>query len=321
MCLLTFMNENTTADIDQLRVGAENNPDGFGFAVHAGSHIIRHSGLEFERVLDRFLKARAQHSGPALFHSRITTHGGTSLENCHPFQVGRDRQTVMAHNGMLPIDAKNGKSDTRIFAETMFPSWGGAATLNSKKMRKKLSKFANGSKLVFLSANPDVNYDWTIINEKDGHWDGDVWWSNNSYKWGRTSYTSTWTKHSSKVFGWATDAYDWDDEDWEEWESYNGTNLMIPAGNTEDCSYVHPETGELVQGEIWECMSCGHEEYVSEARFQRGDLDYCPACDSCWYCADHRRYCVCFHDTATSTDNNQPTLWGYDKAIEMGSAY
>lgn len=309
------MHEGVTADITDLTTGAESNPDGFGFAVHAGTHIIHHSGLEFEPVLDYFLKVRSKHSGPALFHSRITTHGGTSIDNCHPFQVGRDTQTVMAHNGMLPIAARDGKSDTRIFAEEMFPSWGGAATLNSKRMRKKLSKFADGSKLVFLSANPDVQNDWTIINEKDGHWVDGVWWSNNSYKYGRVSYTSSWTKHSYKTYGWG----DWDDTD-----EYNAgfvqtsDGMWVPDPNCEieECTYVHPDTGEVVWGEVWTCLTCDHEEYVNEAALARG-MDYCPVCDSCWFCCDDRRYCTCFHDT----DAHKPTLWGYDNAITNGSVY
>lgn len=136
MCLLTFMQEYTTADVDSLAIGSQNNPDGFGYAVHAGTHIVKGSGLNFDAVLDNFLKTRAIHSGPALFHSRITTHGGTNINNCHPFQVGKDTNTVVAHNGMLPIAARNGMSDTHIFAKELFPSWGGASTLNSKKTRR-----------------------------------------------------------------------------------------------------------------------------------------------------------------------------------------
>ena len=189
MCLLTFIPEYTDINMDHLANGAENNPDGFGFAIHTGREIIQHSGLNFVEVVGRFMDLRDIHKGHALFHSRITTHGGTCVENCHPFTVGRDGLSVVAHNGMLPIPSVNGKSDTRIFAEELFPSWGGIATLNSKKMRKRLAKFASGSKLVFLSANPDVNHDFVIINEKDGHWTDGVWWSNGSYKYSRpTSY-------------------------------------------------------------------------------------------------------------------------------------
>lgn len=51
MCLLTFMQEYTTADTDELAIGSVNNPDGFGYAVHAGTHIVKGSGLNFDAVL------------------------------------------------------------------------------------------------------------------------------------------------------------------------------------------------------------------------------------------------------------------------------
>lgn len=309
MCLLTFMHEGVTADIEQLTCGAENNPDGFGFAVHAGNRIIRGNGLNFDHVLDSFLKARSQHSGPALFHSRITTHGATSRDNCHPFQVGRDTLSVVAHNGMLPINESAGKSDTRIFAETLFPSWGGVRTLTSKKMRKKLSKFASGSKLVFLTADPDLD-DFYIINEKDGHWDKGVWWSNSSYKWSRYAYSGgTGGMYTS---GWSRlgDAWDYDDDDEE--------SILLPAGSVIDCSHTSA-TGDEVWAEVWRCAVCSHEEYIDEDSIN--SVDFCPVCDCCWFCTDDRVMCRCLFAPQSDAlaDSKQPTLFGYDASMEMGT--
>ena len=286
MCLLTFMPEYTTASIDDLAVGAKNNPDGFGFAVHAGSSIIHKSGLVFERIAEEFLAVRAKHSGPALFHSRITTHGGTTVENCHPFQVGSDTQTVVAHNGMLPIDAKNGRSDTRIFAESLFPSWGGPSTLNSKKMRKKLAKFAAGSKLVFLSANSDVQNDYTIINEKDGSWDADgVWWSNTSYKYSRYSYSGSGMYTSG-----------WEKSDYGAYlPSHTRQEPVAPTHETStnviDYSYTEAD-GTQVWQEMWVCAICGYCHMFDESNIDMADL--CPQCDACWFCDEERMLCACY---------------------------
>lgn len=303
MCLLTFMSEYTTANVDDLLVGAENNPDGFGYAVHTGKKIIHNSGLSIDRVLDEFLAVRAKHSGPALFHSRITTHGGTTLENCHPFQVGRDELTIVAHNGMLPIKAKNNKSDTRIFAEEMLPQMGGASILNSKKQRKKLAKFASGSKLVFLSANPSVNENFHIINERDGHWDKGVWWSNSSYKYARhtyqpsgvTMYTSGWSHTDDGV------------------DEYRGSKYVT------DCSYVDMRTGEEVWGELWTCQVCGNQEYFDDANIHLADL--CPTCDACWFCHSERILCTCYQDTYNNKSNYVPThsVGNYDSTIDNWS--
>ena len=295
MCLLTFIPEYTKVDGNLLACGAENNPDGFGFAIHAGREIIHNSGLNFHQIYDQFESLRNIHHGPALFHSRITTHGGTTLDNCHPFQIGRDTQTVMAHNGMLPIEAKGGKSDTRIFAEELFPSWGGAATLNSRKMRKKLSKFASGSKLVFLSANPDVNEDFTIINEKDGHWEDGVWWSNSSYSWmprryygGGTMYTSGWERTTSPTPN----------------ESGRRTHIT-------DCSWTDTN-GDLIWGELWTCDICDHVQYFDDDNIEYADL--CERCDSCLFCAMPRMQCCCYYeyDEVRTESVSTHSVPGYD---------
>jgi hypothetical protein len=294
MCLLTFMNEYTTADIDQLTVGAANNPDGFGFAIHAGTSIVRGNGLKYNQVLDEFLKQRAIHSGPALFHSRITTHGGTTIDNCHPFQLGKDTLSVMAHNGMLPIPSTGGRSDTRILAEDMLPSWGGASILNSKKQRKKLAKFAAGSKLVFLSANPDVQNNHYIINENLGHWVDGVWWSNNSYVYSRYSYTGGGMYSTG----------------WERKPTPTDT-IAYPsvAGSlVEDCSYFDDD-GNEVWGEMWYCATCEASEYIDE--YNIDNADFCNNCSACWFCNVDRMLCEC------AWDSKKPDLDTYEDAYAV----
>lgn len=267
MCLLTFMQEGVTANLDDLKVGADNNPDGFGWAVHTGKTVVRGHGMLFDKVLDEFLRQRTVHSGPALFHSRIATHGATSKSNCHPFQIGRDRDSVVAHNGMLPIAEDGGRSDTRVFAEDILPASGGVQILNSKKMRKKLAKFATGSKLVIITANKQARDDYYIINEKDGHWtaDGGVWWSNNSYKWARayTSFATT-GMYSS---GWK------------------------PAGATTPIDdYFWEET--------WTCNFCNESFQVNETNVEL--YEACPVCRTCFYCELSAVYdCRCFPNEPT----------------------
>jgi len=190
MCLLVFMDKNATAPEKSLRNAAENNPDGFGWAIHTGNKIMTHKGMDFDAVYDQFIEARKQYTGYALFHLRITTHGDTIQDNCHPFYIGSDRKSVLAHNGMLPIEPAKGdvRSDTRILAEDLLPASGGIAYLNSDKQIAEMEKWAQGSKLVLLSVNPASKWQYLILNHQLGHWgeatsnDEGVWWSNNSYK-------------------------------------------------------------------------------------------------------------------------------------------
>ena len=188
MCLLVFMDKNRTAPEALLRNAAQNNPDGFGFAIHAGNKIITHKGMNFDAVYDQFIQTRKDYVGYALFHLRIATHGATNLDNCHPFYLGGDKRSVLAHNGMLPIEEENGMSDTRLFAEKILPTSGGVTVLNDERNIAELEKWAQGSKLVVMSVNKASRWDYVILNERLGHWgdagssDEGVWWSNSSYK-------------------------------------------------------------------------------------------------------------------------------------------
>ena len=57
-----------------------------------------------------------------VMHFRITTHGGTCPENCHPFPITRSIKLLkslhqaapigIAHNGIIPIQPRKGISDT-----------------------------------------------------------------------------------------------------------------------------------------------------------------------------------------------------------------
>lgn len=311
MCLLTFMSAGTTASIEDLTTGGINNPDGFGYAIHAGNRIIRKSGLNFDAVLDDFLTARAKHGGPALFHSRITTHGGTSLGNCHPFQVGRDSDTVVAHNGMLPIVSRDGKSDTRIFAESLFPSWGGVRTLDSRRMRRKLSKFADGSKLVFLTADRRTRDDYYIINEEDGHWVDGVWWSNNSYKWARYSYvggsmyTTGWSRTNDEAI-----VHKYIDAE----DRYIVGDHCRAIGNTKDMTIVL-EDGTELWGEVWTCATCGHDEYFDDVLINTADC--CDVCDSCWFCGDDRIMCSCYAPQTELVNTGALSQGNYDGMCDI----
>lgn len=185
MCLLTFMPKGLTIGYEKARRSAISNPDGFGFAIHAGTNILTDHDMDFEKLWTRFTNARKVQDGAAMFHFRIATHGIVNSDNCHPFYVGEDTQSVLGHNGMLPITVPIGesRSDTRLFAEIVLPHCGGVERLDDEFFFKELELWSAGSKMVIMTVNPATKYDYYIINEQDGHWgkDDGVWYSNHSY--------------------------------------------------------------------------------------------------------------------------------------------
>lgn len=285
MCLLTFIPDYVTPDMDKFAIAARNNPDGFGFAIHDRHRIVRAHSMNFQEVADKFLEMRKTLQGPATFHFRWATHGSETIDNCHPFVLGGDKSSVMAHNGILPVKmtASDTRSDTRVFAEDYMPGIGGICALDDEDYYKKLEAWAKGSKLVFLTVNPDAKNDWYIINEADGHWTDDMWWSNSSYKqhvytytthdYGYGSYSSGWGGHYSEMDGgWdvsarTASATEWDDEAELDYEMmYEQMDVFTTRIDTHT--------------DLIECYQCSCAETVVADTIHT----HCSYCNCCLYC-------------------------------------
>jgi Glutamine amidotransferases class-II len=187
MCLLTFYPAGILPDVTTLANGAYVNDDGHGFAIVTGRRILVRRGLDAERMVTSFDHLRGKYpDGPALFHSRFGTHGTIGRHNCHPFRVGGDRRTVLAHNGILPkmVQPREGdtRSDTRIAAEDLLPRKP-FGSLGSWRGRDRLAKWLGpGNKIVILTVDPHYRENSYIVNEDRGIWDSGVWYSNNDYR-------------------------------------------------------------------------------------------------------------------------------------------
>lgn len=201
MCILSLIPRDVelTADIEiDLYNGGTNNPDGHGWAIASDNGLmILGKSLSLDEALDGFTKARAAHSGPALFHSRWATHGSVRVGNCHPFFVGNSHKTVLAHNGVLPSKAWPGKDDDRsdsaLFAEDILPrQW---KRLGRETVRQSMAEWiGRGNKLVILTVDPRYPAnDGFIINEEMGIWDSPtgVWHSNEDYRYNWKTYKSS----------------------------------------------------------------------------------------------------------------------------------
>ena len=193
MCLLTFFPAGVLPDAAALLNGAYLNDDGHGFAIVAGDRIIVRRGLDAERLVEAFATQRRQHrDGPALFHSRFGTHGDRSVDNCHPFPVGGDPRTVLAHNGILPTIVRPSKgdprSDTRIAAEDFLPLFG---PLRLRRVRLRFERWMTPNNLmVILTVDRRFKQRAYILNEQYGIWDGGIWYSNDGYRPPRHRWTA-----------------------------------------------------------------------------------------------------------------------------------
>lgn len=189
MCLLSVYSPGAMVNVEHLEAGAYNNPDGYGFAVIVGDRIETGHGMDAFAVIDAFDRVRFAHPESwAMFHSRFTTDGLTSVDNCHPFQVGGDARTILAHNGILPHAArpkgKDQRSDTRILAESLIPNRH-FGRLHRPRGRRALEKWIGSegypNKVAILTVDPRYRENAFILGEHLGVWDSGVWHSNFDY--------------------------------------------------------------------------------------------------------------------------------------------
>lgn len=243
-----------------------NNPDGYGFAVNHGDHIVTGRSMQYENLIDRFYAEMAKSDTPVgMFHARYTTHGKTMLENNHPFRVDGRKDIILAHNGMLPITPRSGddRSDTRIFAEDVLGAIGVEA-LDDKDTFNRLEEFSYGSKLAILSTAPELRDSVYILNEHLGHWDNGIWWSNSGYQ---TRYTYNYSTGYYGSSSWGTESTtlgyrkNWWDEDY----------------NTD---------AEIVSEPCYVCANPIDEAQMSE--------QVCYVCNSCLDCYEHANACLCY---------------------------
>ncbi|WP_181722932.1 class II glutamine amidotransferase [Nocardia gipuzkoensis] len=185
MCLLTYIPGNVAPDPVALAIGARANPHGHGFAIVDRRRILVGRGMNAERVIAEFTKARTEYpEGPALFHSRYATHGSIGLRNCHPFLLGGDARTVLAHNGTLPKRVHPGpydrRSDTRIAAEEYLPKRP-FGSIDTHRGARGLASWLGSSKLLILTVDPAYEHHAYLFGQRAGYWEGGVWYSNTSY--------------------------------------------------------------------------------------------------------------------------------------------
>lgn len=314
MCMLTYFPPMQMPDADRLRNGAESNNDGHGYAIVIDGEVVTGHGMDADVVIDEFMTLRALYpEGPAMFHSRWSTHGVIGESNCHPFKVPRVPNTVVAHNGILPLSAQpmkgDWRSDTRIFAEEIlmrkFP------VLDSAKTRRRLESWlTSANKIIVLTTDKRYAEQAYILNEKQGIWSEGIWYSNSGYmptpKWVKMP-DGKYVRHLNGKPAPLTGSWDSyygsgsSETDWEEW--YASTRSV---GVTDDGLYYSDSQGRryysggregyaangestTVGYEKYQCNACGSFDIDPEP-----GLEFCLACQSCLLCECHVEDCECW---------------------------
>ena len=231
MCIAILKTKDGNITDEQLLNCFDNNPDGAGIAYTKDNKIFIVKGIfDAKQFVEEYHKAVAEADGAMLVHCRIGTSGFKDYTNCHPHIVSDE--CVMIHNGILSIDVPKGSkvSDTVLYVEQYLKPLPKDFMLNDGIMSLITDHIGAGNKFVFLNNHGD----FSIANEKAGHWKNGVWFSNYSYE--AYSFYTKGFKGKSKVYSpytsyWDEDDYEWESEAFEltpeeEWQLQVAVNSM-----------------------------------------------------------------------------------------------
>lgn len=188
-----------------------NNPDGAGFMYVSNGIVCIEKGFmklkSLKAALKRLEKDIDVLNTPIILHFRITTHGGTSPGNTHPFPVAEKLPLLqmtkskaplaVAHNGIIDIKlSQKDISDTMEYVITQLaPLYQLKKDFYKHEAGKKLVYNAIKSKMAIMDGNGYIATIGDFI-EADG-----MLYSNTSYK-ARTTYYKWdfWEKYSLRWY-------------------------------------------------------------------------------------------------------------------------
>jgi hypothetical protein len=219
-----------------------NNPDGAGFMYAKGGNVHIEKGFmalkDLKKALERLEKTIDVVNTPIILHFRITTHGKTSPENCHPFPISEKLPLLqmrkirtplaVAHNGIIDIKpSRKDISDTMEYIMTQLaPLYQLKKDFYKHEAGKKLIYNFIKSKMAFLDGNGRIETVGDFISGKDG-----LLYSNASYE-ARTVY------------------YDWDI--WEDYSArwYESEHGKYLSWLSEDDGYI-VSNGTLISADYY----------------------------------------------------------------------
>lgn len=196
MCLMITKPSAVTIKREHLEKAFENNSHGAGFSVATGGRVKTFKPYwKFDEFYRDYIVWELAMT-PILIHFRLATHGSRNKENTHPHQLC-DRMS-MAHNGIITkCKCVGDESDTRAFIrenvkplikidEGRLPMGATHPAVTEDKL-KEYDDLIGASKLAFLNAAGMFFH----VNKKAGHEHEGCWWSNDSYKRDRYTYTQS----------------------------------------------------------------------------------------------------------------------------------
>ena len=235
------------------------NSDGAGIMYAVGNKVHIEKGFmtytSFNTKLDELRGKYNLDKLPVVMHFRITTHGGTKPENCHPFPItdsvgklcklNQTAQIGVAHNGIIDIRPRKGISDTMEYiASQLAPLSKAVPNFYKNKHLMQMISNAIDSKMAFLTFGGKI---YTIGDFIEN---GGVMYSNRSFE-----RTTSWRDYSCGCY------------EADSWELYSG----IPHYRYKPVMWLDDAKGEFIVTSDGDMLS---GEYAIDADRNVYEYDY-----------------------------------------------
>ena len=231
---------------DTIRTMWDGNRDGAGLMYLEGGKVTIEKGFmtykSFAKKLDQLEKRLDLTKTPVVMHFRITTHGGTKPENCHPFpitdSIGALKKLTsrtdigVAHNGIIHIIPRSGISDTMEYiASQLAPLKRALPRFYENKNAMLLVKNAIDSKMAFLTKEGKIYTVGDFVTDKG------VLYSNRSYIKSSMRYRDLGSWNCYADF----------EDDWGDFQGigYDDVKCLMWLDETD---YLKSEDGSLIEG-------------------------------------------------------------------------
>ena len=251
-------------DASTLRKMWDANSDGAGFMYNMNGKVNIQKGLmtfeDFTKAWNKLSKSVDMKKTAIVLHFRITTHGGTKPENCHPFPISDNVEVLkrlhittdlgVAHNGIIDsVIPRKDISDTMEYIATQLaPLKKALPRFYENKHAMLMVKNAIDSKMAFLTGDGKIYTIGDFINSNG------MLYSNSTYL------------YDFRHFAWSR----WDDDGYTDLSTtgaYKGTYKSTTPIVTKDTKATKGKTIARLFEDYplrKELMFLDEEEYVYE---------------------------------------------------------
>ena len=197
MCIAIYsLQGNDVPSEKYLKNSFKNNPDGAGFAFNTDNHMVKivKGLMTWDSFIETFNKYNKKYNFKdrgLLIHFRITTHGGTCPECCHPFPISEDKGALhkremispygVIHNGIISLTSTEAKtkdkmSDTMIFISKYLTKIASNKRWFSNEKNFEMIYDLIDSKMAILNGYGDIKSTYGFTKAEDGNY-----YSNSTY--------------------------------------------------------------------------------------------------------------------------------------------